>query len=560
MVNQNHPYYTLAVTMYPRVVNKLLMGNQITQQEAQMLLQRMNGPDFTQFVQNVISQVPALQGEAHMEKLLTDNYISSTVNYIRQAMGTYGGARPMVTNGWGGGVMVPAGGYMMPNGGVMPVGGATRPGSQWFTGNQNPNGAGVMSFRPAGGPATMPPTMRAQPPQQKKDPEPAKPKQIQWTIPEIIQDRSVNMNMPNNTAFEKKEFVEGETQIVEVYAIDNRPRYESPEEAIAAFKWLLNDSSATKKFLTVCYYQLKVVRANRNDVVALMKDVAVQVGNINCNDLERRLTTIITTCDSHPSGAVAAFQNLILDEIHEHIYSGALADSKSVKFAVTLHSLAQIRDILTGNLPQETRNALRTVANFDQAFRQIVSKVINTVVVNGAYKKVLDPMNDKTIIDVYGKLVPPIWYNPSAGVYESTESLFMRYLSSLKMVGGTKSEAAVTAEQQLHSKLELLDRNFTVFQVPRIITWCNSPSSSVVGWNEDGSCSPIVYNDKNVNNDIAFFLNRVMLRTDKAETSSQKNAPCKVVCEVDEGSIKLDYGTSSDGNLWVGSVRYLYNK
>jgi len=567
MVNQSHPYYGLAVAMYPKVVNKLMMSQQISQQEAQMLLQRLNGPDFSQFIQNVISQVPALQGESHMEKLITDNYIASIINTIRQQMAAAGYMRPGMPVGYGGGFMgagcgVPMG---MPGGypGMMMPGGQ-RPGSGWFTGTPGGmGGGGVRSFAPGGGPAPVPPNMR----QEQKKPdvqEPAKPAAPkEWSMPNIIQDKSVNMNLPNNTAFAKVEFYrEGDVPIVEVYALDNRPRYASDEEAIEAFKCLVSDNQSAKKFLTVCYNRLKVVRADRTAVCALMKDVAVAVGNISHDDLDKRLTAIITTCEAHPSGAVAAFTNLVLDEIHEHIYSGELTDSRNgnEKFAITIHSLTQVRDILTGNLPQETRNALKAITNFDEAFSRIVRKVINTVVVNGAYKKVLDPLNDKTIIDVYGKLIPPIWHNPSAGVYESTESLFMRYLSSLKMVGGTKSESAVSAEQQLHSKLELIDKNFTVFPVPRIITWCNSPSTSVVGWNADGSCSPVVYSDKNVNNDIAFFLNRTMLRTSKADSPVQKDVPCKLVCEVDEGRIKLDYGTTTDGCLWVGSTRYLYNK
>lgn len=550
MVDQGHPYAKLAVIMYPKVVNKLLMSGQINQQEASMLMQQMNGPGFSQFVSGIIAQVPALQGESHMERLLIDNYIGNIVNMYRQQQMTM-----MPPPGvWGGGMYRPT----APWGGFAP---SARPGSGWYAGSGADPGYRGFSPSPAQPPRPFQ-TQQQQKPTPTQTPQPVKKTTDKYSQPSIVSDKSITHTLPNGCAFVKTLFSrDGDVPIVEVYATDSRPRYSSAEEVVNLYKGLVPDKEA-KVFLTVCYNELKVIRADRHAVSELMKAISVAVGNINHNDLDKRISAMISVCSEHPSGAVKAFTDMVLDELHEHIYSGELTDSRTgnEKFAVTVYSLSQMRDILTNNLPQDTRTALSAVSGFNEAFRRIVTKVMNTVVVNGAYKKLLDPINDKSIIDVYGNVIPPIWNEPSTDTWESTDSLFMRYLSSIKTIGGTKPESAISAEQNLRSKLLQLDKAFTVYRVPRIITWCNSPSSSVVGWNSDGSCSPVCYTDKNVDNDVAFFLKRAMLRTSKSESSMQKDAPCKVICEVDEGKIKLDYGTTTDEALWVGSTKFLYKR
>ena len=45
-MDKNHQYYTLAVTMYPRLVNGLLQSGRINQMEANWLLNKCGGPEF----------------------------------------------------------------------------------------------------------------------------------------------------------------------------------------------------------------------------------------------------------------------------------------------------------------------------------------------------------------------------------------------------------------------------------------------------------------------------------------------------------------------------------
>ena len=560
MINQSHPYATLASNMYPRLINKYLQCGQINQYEANVLLQKQNGPEFSQFVGNLIAQLPTINGEAHMEQLIRDNFINRIVTVVRQQQMMYGGGMGMP---YPGGPMVYGGGYGMPQ----PTGWAgaaqRQPGSGWYTGN-NP-GTQPMRFgaAPAGAaPVPAGSTMMKTPPTPAPS-APAAPQKKQelppYKEPELIPERSISHQLPNNTAFARAEFTGFDgAPIIEVYAVDNRPIYVSGDEALRAYSNLLGGNRNARMFLTVCYNELKVLEADRNAVQALMKAVATATGNINPNDLDRKIKAALTVCAEHPSGAVAAFEKLVLDEYHAHVFCGEQASENNERFAVTVKSLSQLHDILTNNLPKETRDALKSMPGFDQSFRKIVAKVINTCVSSSAASKILDPMSDKTILDVYGKAVPPVWNNSATGNWESTDSLFIRYLSSIKTIDGTKPESAISAEQHLRGKLMALDKNFTVFQVPRIITWCNSPSSSVVEWNANGECTPKVYKDK-VYSDVAFFLKRSIERTNKSDSTSQKDAPTKVVCEVDESKIQLEYGSACDGALWVGSVKYTYS-
>ena len=110
MINQNHPYATLASNMYPRLINKYLQCGQINQYEANVLLQKQNGPEFSQFVGNLIAQLPTINGEAHMEALIRDNFINRIVTAMRQQQMMYGGGMGMAYAG----APMGYGGYGMP--------------------------------------------------------------------------------------------------------------------------------------------------------------------------------------------------------------------------------------------------------------------------------------------------------------------------------------------------------------------------------------------------------------------------------------------------------------
>ena len=558
MIDQNHPYYQLACQMYPKVVNNLLAQQRITQMEANFIMSKVNGPEFAQFVQNAIASLPSIQGEQHMEKLIYDNLIGPMIQYIRQqaayqAGGGYGGM--MMNPGMAPGFRPPMGGGYVQRGGFQPGG------SSWYAGN---HGVGAPAFQrgPATGryqPEAIAPTPRGRTSDRTtKAPEPkTKPK---WDEPNLDQTKTINHTL-NNTGFNIQEFMSSDgTPITEAYVIDDRPRYLSPAEAINAFKGLLPQEDNVKKFLTVCYRQLKVIKnVDRNALKNLIKAVVGPVTNINYDRVGDRIKAIITVSGDHPSGAVNAFHQMIVDEFNEHILSGELIDSTPshyLEWKLSASSLSGIYDLVTGNMDKNTRDALHQIKDFDQALKSIVQKVLDTVVINGAVTRILDPISDPSVMDIYSRAIPPIWKNDVSGTWEATDNFFAKYLAAHKTINGSKTVTASTVEQQLSSKLQLVDKNFAVIQVPRIITWCNQPVSDAASWSGDGKIVSCCYDNGSVNNDTAYFLMRAIARTKASKASNFALVPYGLICEVQDGAISLNYGNTTDGKLWVGSRRY----
>lgn len=559
MIDQSHPYYQLACQMYPKVVNNLLAQQRITQMEANFIMSKVSGPEFSQFVQNAIASLPSIQGEQHMEKLIYDNLIGPMVQYIRQQAAYQQG-------GYGGGMIVNPGapGYrpMMGAGGFAPRGGfAPGGGSSWYSGNR---GAVAPAFQrgPMAGsyhPETITPAPRGRTSDKTvKAPEPKeKPK---WAEPGLDQTKTVNHTL-NNTGFSLQEFLSSDgSPITEAYVIDDRPRYLSPTEAVNAFKGLLPSEDNVKKFLTVCYRQLKVLKnVDRNAFKNLIKAVVGPVTNISDDRVGDRLKAIMTVSGDHPSGAVNAFHKMIVDEFNEHVLSGELIDSTPshyLEWKLSASSLSGIYDLVTGNMDKNTRDALHQIKDFDQALKSVVQKVLDTVVINGTVTRILDPISDPSVMDIYSRAIPPIWKNDVSGTWEATDNFFAKYLAAQKTINGSKTTTATTVEQQLSSKLHLVDRNFAVIQVPRIITWCNQPVSDAASWSSDGKIVSCCYDNGSVNNDTAYFLMRAITRTKASNANNFALVPYGLICEVQDGAISLNYGNTTDGKLWVGSRRY----
>ncbi len=560
-MDKNHQYYTLAATMYPRLVNGLLQSGRINQMEANWLLNKCGGPEFNQFVQNVIAQFPCLAGEGQMEKLMYDNFFSQLIAYARQCsnpnmmmpgagVGAYGGGGVPLWGAPGGGMRFGNPGPMYGGGGMMGAGA----GSGWYTGGRRPQP--MFNARP---PMTP---MAGHQPQQKKEPpkpEPAKKQPVKWTEPVLNQEANAQITNNNGTEFQYRQFtsVDG-APLVELFVSDARPIYKNPDEAIASFKNLVGDERQTHKFLTVCYRELKLVRADRKSMFDLIKACSTSAGNYPATDAAGRLRAIISVSADHPAGAVKALHQLIVDEFNDHVCCGELVDAVQghIDWKVTVSNVESIHAMLTGNIDKSIRDALKQVKDFDKTLQSVVTKVINTLVLNGAAQKILDPIKDRSIIDVYGRVVPPIWRNETTATWEATPNFFTKYLASMVKSNGSKPDSAVQAEQSLRTALVNADRNYCVMQVPRIITWCNYPSSSIVGWNESGKCIPGVFMPKGFNSDVAFLLNRTVARIKASKLADFADVPKQLICEVDEGRIRIDYGLTTDGGLWCGSMRY----
>lgn len=550
----NHQYYTLSANLYPKIVQGLQMSQRISPQEANWLLQQLNTPAFDNFIHNMIAQVPCVNGEQHLERLIIDNFISQLIAQSRQnhaAWASAGGGgmyfRPNVGGGYGGG------GYPAGNPALMTGGGGG-----WYTGNRGGRPMGGFSPRYAGPRGPQPKQQQ----QQTQTPKKEEKKLPPWKEPVNIPEEAFKIENPSNVSFMIQKFngFDG-AQLIEAFVVDGRPIYRNDAEAIAAYKTLFNEDETSRKFLTVCYRQLKTIKVDRIEFAALVKSVAIAVGNVSESDPAGRVKAILATVNEHARGAANAFEKLIVDEFNVHALCGELTDATKghLDWKVTISNLNGLYEMLTGSLPKQTRESLHQIKNFDEALKRIVSKVINTVVVNGTSHRILDPINDKSIMDIYGRAVPPVWKNDKTNEWIVTGNFFTKYLASKKTVNGSETDASRAAAQSLQTTIGLVDKNYAVVQVPRIITWCNCPSSAIVGWNESGKCIPRVFSVEDINNDTAYFLNRAIARILKSKLTNYADVPKKIVCEVDESSIGLDYGITSDGGLWCGSLRYNYD-
>ena len=553
-MNNNHAYYGLAQQLYPRVVDRLVSRGEITTDEANFLLQQIGGPSFENFVAYMIRTFPSLAGEAQMEQQLYYKLIQPIYNDVRMRSGggggygyRYGGAQvPQPPPGYG------PGGYYRGPGGYAPP---QDRGSTWYAGA--PRTPQAPYRRPGAGGYYNPPPPPQREPDHRREAPPKKeePPKIPWKAPEIIPESKVNQPFNNGTAFAVEKFVgfDGVT-VTNAFVVDQRPRFLDDFEAINAYKSVL-DAEGGRQFLTVCYNKMVVLRCDRGAFKNLVKAVSNAVSNIAPDNVKDRIRTILSISKDHTADAKEAYEKLILDEFNYHVLCGELTDSVEAHadWTVTANSLQGLFNLLSGDIDKETRDTLHQIKSFDSRLTTIVSRVIDTVV-TGADKRIFDPVADKTIMDIYGRAIPPIWRNNRENVWESTENFFTKYLASIKTVNGAQPQAAVVASQTLHSKLTLADKNFAIICVPRIITWTNDTAASAVGFKEDGSIAPALFGGvRNVDNDIAFFANTVFKRAADSKLTTFAVVPHSLICEGKGMMTKLNYGITSDGCMFVGS-------
>ena len=551
-MNNNHAYYGLAQQMYPRVVDRLVQRNEITTDEANFLLQQIGGPSFENFVAYMIRTFPSLAGEQQMEQQLYYKLIQPIYNDMRMRAGgggygyRYGGAPvpPQPPPGYG------PGGYYRGPGGYQPP---TDRGSTWYAGA--PRAPQTPYRRPGTGGyyQTPPPPPR----DDRRREEPRKheePKKIPWKAPEILPESKVNKTFENGTAFAVEKFVGfDDATITNAFVVDLRPRFTDDFDVIKAYRNVL-DAEGGRQFLTVCYNKMVVLRTDRGAFKNLVKAVSNAVSNIASDNVKDRIRTILSISKDHTADAKEAYEKLILDEFNYHVLCGELTDSAEshITWTVTANSLQGLFNLLSGDIDKETRDTLHQIKNFDSRLTTIVSRVIDTVVLN-ADKRIFDPISDKTIMDIYGRAVPPIWRNNRENVWESTENFFTKYLASIKTVNGAQPQAAVVASQTLHSKLTTVDHNYAVISVPRIITWTNDTVVNTVGFKDDGSIAPALFGgNRNVDNDIAYFANTVFKRTSDSKLTAFAVVPHSLLSEGKGVMTRLNYGITSDGAMYVG--------
>lgn len=569
----NSAYYPAAMAAFDRIIQRWTTpgaggATQILPVEAQYLMSQKGGPVFQQCVQNMDMTMPNMS-EYQIEQVLTQSVLNPLLNQFRQqtmaqrAPG-YGQPPPggywrppMPPPGYGYGVQPPPGYWRPPIAAPQPGGAPS-----WYSGGggvYDPTGAIKNTQSNPGWRAPEPPR-NIPPKQQPKAPEPPKPK---WTPPVIDATSRQTMESGDSQAFEILKFVgHGDRVGYEISVLDTRPRYVSDEDVVQAYEHLTRGLTG-KIFMTIRYMQVKTLEVNRKDFVDLVSSVAKSVGNVNANDVLARLEQALAIANDHKASAASAFQKLITDEFNEHVLSGELTDkhpSRS-KLTITVNDPQGILSLLRNDLDAKTSEFVHRIANFDERLREIVRNVLHTVVFNGFDRKIMNPFDDYACVDVFSKAIPPIWRNAKAAKWVITGSPSQRLISSLRT---SEESVRKSALQQFGNMIHEINEQFTVVQVPRIITWTNCSSYECVDWTESGQCVPKVYpvepseDSKQSGNDVAVFLARALKRQFASKHAVFAAVPAKVMFEVEESVRKLEYGLTSDGGtmFWVGSTRY----
>jgi hypothetical protein len=269
--------------------------------------------------------------------------------------------------------------------------------------------------------------------QKKEEPAPAPTKK--WVAPVIDTESKIRVEpQGSNQYLEMSRFVDyNDVHGVEVFVIDDRPRFLSGTDAINSYKHLVKGHPGSK-FLTVAYKELVLLETGRHEFAALLADVSKASGNIPEANVSARLEAALAAANEHKASASQAFQKLIVDEFNEHIYAGELLDAKHTKLRVTVQNVQGILDLLQNNLDPKVSEALHKVANFDNKLNQIVSKVLATIVFGGSQRRILDPIKDRNCLDVYGKVIPPIWKNAKSGKWIVTGNLFTKFIDRAKLL------------------------------------------------------------------------------------------------------------------------------
>ena len=130
------------------------------------------------------------------------------------------------------------------------------------------------------------------------------------------------------------------------------------------------------------------------------------------------------------------------------------------------------------------------------------------------------------------------------------------WVMSNVQISGSKSDGAIAADSALKSKIDELDKQFTVFWLWRTMTWTDYPASSAVAYNEKGECMPSVWDLNNPKSDVAFYIGELMKATEEGSDAQMKRSPHSIYMDFEESLYSLNYGWTVDAKLWLGCSRY----
>lgn len=584
----DHPYRGMYLANLQPALTEMGQAGQITQVEFQQALAQLQSPSCAAAVDGFLAQLETTipnMNELMMRQCIKQ-FAAPLIQQIRiqlqqqQSMFRPGIPQPTVSMPqMAYGQMFPGTGMVRPGFGGMFVqqnqfGGVPQlPTGQSYFGRPQPAGfqapaAGVMSpgftapnqrvampgqtqnpvVTPNGQPVPKEYEQQFTPQVQKKAP-PAK-----WAPPEVMENKKLKPTSKTEVDATKFKMCNGEI-VSRIIASDPRIRYTSDEEAIAAYKNALNIFPDTqKKFLTVAYKQIKVLKAECSEFTKMVTVLSGELAK-NSQSAETKLRAIIEIIKKYPFECMDAFTKFFLEELDAHVGAGALTDHKNPKFILSLSSLDAVLKILTGTCSKETLNSLNAIPGFMNRFDELINSIIDHCVTN-LHQVILKPDVDPTVIDDFSRVIPAVWSADGGANWRGTEDLFNVFLTTREVISGSKTESAMGAESDLKNKINEICRKFTVIYVNRIASWCDYGKSHVVGYDDHGNCIPSVIDPANPGFDMGFLVSESFSAMYRSKDSRNKCAAKSLYCTCDEETYHLNYDITTDGWVWVGRSQF----
>lgn len=556
-----HPFWKMFQNRLPAVINALVQRGMITPNVQGVLVNIIKNsyPMMHQFIEGLNMRY----GEMNDQQMDTEIFqwiqpaVNQAVAQFRQMTGGFGVG--FGNGGWGG--ARPVGfGYDSGRGGGMPgMAGMTGTGvpiSPFSTPGAKPD-----PFRPdqpsaasifGGAPKEQ--TQRERQITEQMKPKVEKPiAPPEWKSPELEYEKDVSLN--NVTAQISKFNLYTGDRALRIIVHDSKVGYTSDNDALEKYKGMFAMFPDPKrKFLTVAYKQLKIVRVNRDEFTKMAQTLNVAVNK--AQSVEGKLRAIVSTSSGFSMAAHEEFTKLFIDELYAHIECGELCDSTHPKNILNRpNTIGDILAWVTGDIDKGMLDAMRGMKGFEERLETLLSVVIDTIVTT-LPRRIIDVSRDMTMLDDFYRAIPGIWTNDCGETYKNSEDLVNLFLATRETIDGSKTSGAAKAESVLKETLTELSKQFTLIFVPRVISWCNYSKADVCRYDDTGNCQPTVFSRLQPRNDVEFFVNESLEKWSMSKDQGFRWSPKNILLEVDEETYCLQYGHTTDSVVWVGTSRY----
>ena len=535
-----HPYYQKFLYQLRQRMQYWSAQGAITPQELQIMciMAQNPGQQTIGFIQSLGVRYPNGIDEAHMQSEIDETFLPALRQAARQRV-MVGGGMNMTMHGMG-------------MSGLNNLGSRVEPMAAF--GSAKSMAAGLF------GEMKTSPTIDAKkidPP--KEQPTAKLPEKKPWKCPEFdsnFQTSKFTICNCVNVVFGKFDLHDGKT-CLRMLISDPRIRYTSDVDVINAYRPYLNTFKNEHKFLTIQYKQLVAIPVGREEMIKLANEVALTISKMENNLVDRLKAIVQITRGSRYSFACSeAYNKLFCDEFDLHMQCGELTTSKNPKMVLNRFStIADIMNFVAKDVDKSTVQALEGIPDYYKTLNRITEDIIYDIALN-LTKKIINPNKHLSTLGSYMRALPPVWTTDTDLTVRGTDDLMELWVMSNTQVSGSKSDGAIAAGSALKTKLEELDKQFTVFWLGRTVTWTDYPASSTVAYDEKGECYPTVWNLNNPKSDVAFFIAEIMKATEEGADAAKKRSPRSIYLEYEESTYALNYGWTVDANLWLGCSRY----